>query len=55
MVPSKVFTALFNDNHIEHLTMFSTGRGDTAHCFLTVLGPRRLKQRYASQGISAYG
>ncbi len=26
--------------------MFSTGRGDTAHCFLRALGPRRLKRRY---------
>jgi len=25
--------------------MFSTGRGDTAHCFLELLGPRRLKRR----------
>jgi hypothetical protein len=28
--------------------MFSTGRGDTAHCFLGLCAPRRLKQRYVA-------
>jgi hypothetical protein len=28
--------------------MFSNGRGDTAHYFLVLLGPRRLKRRYAT-------
>lgn len=32
-------------HHQTLLTMFSTGRGDTAHRFLWSLGPRRLKRR----------
>ena len=32
-----------------HLTVFSTGRGETVRRFLIYRGPRRLKRRYATE------